>query len=196
MVLVVRPGVPATTVEELVSYAKQNPGTLTYGESSAVQRAGAELFKVRTKTDIRRIPYKGSPQIITDLMGGRIDMFVSDPVTASPHIQSGALRALAVTTKSRSSALPDVTTMEEVGVADYDISGWVAAFLPTGAPPEITRKLNAAFVATLSTPEFAAFAAKTGAEPSPCSSEQLAQQVANEVEKWRTLTEIAGIEKQ
>jgi tripartite-type tricarboxylate transporter receptor subunit TctC len=195
-VLVVRAGLPVKNIQELIAYAKENPGKLTYGWGSSTTKVGAELFRSLTGANIRAISYKGTPQMITDMLGNRLDMFFDVPVTVLPHVQSGTMRALAVTSDSRVSAMPDVPTMQEAGVKEYVLAPWYGAFLKAGAPQEVINKLNAAFAAALKTPEYLDYEAKSGTQPFSCSPEELGKHVTAEIKKWRDLIELAGIEKQ
>ncbi|MDB5592443.1 tripartite tricarboxylate transporter substrate binding protein [Enterovirga sp.] len=196
LVLVVRPTLPVNSVAELVALAKQKPGDLTFGASSSSARAGAELFKMRTGTNLRHVPYKGAPQIINDLLGGHVDTFVADATTAMGQVSSGALRALAVTTAQRVESFPGVPTMMEAGVPDYELIGWFAAFLPAGAPPELVQTLNRAFTSAIAAPGAKEFFGKVGGIPHACAPQELAAFRASETEKWRDVVETAGIEKQ
>jgi tripartite-type tricarboxylate transporter receptor subunit TctC len=196
LVLVVRRDLPAKNVQELVALAKQKPGMLTFGSSSSSSRAGAELLKMRAEIDLRNVPYKGAPQVINDLLGGHLDLFVGDATTVMPLVRSGDLRALAITTANRIDAYPGVPTMMEAGIPNYELIGWFAAFLPAGAPPDLVSKLNKAFTETVAGPDTEAFFAKIGGIPHNCSSAELADFVASESEKWRQIVDVAGIEKQ
>jgi tripartite-type tricarboxylate transporter receptor subunit TctC len=196
LVLVVRRDLPAKNVQELVALAKQKPGMLTFGSSSSSARAGAELLKIRAGIDLRNVPYKGAPQVINDLLGGHLDLFVGDATTVMPLVQSGDLRALAITTANRIDAYPGVPTMMEAGIPNYELIGWFAAFLPAGASPDLVSKLNRAFTEASSGPDAEAFFAKIGGISHHCSSAELADFVASEGEKWRQIVDTAGIEKQ
>lgn len=196
LVLVARASLPVRSVAELVALARSKPGQLTFGWQSSSGRVGGELLKARANIDLLAVPFRSAPQITTELLAGRLDLFVSDPVSALPHVQSGALRALAVTSAGRSSFFPGVPTMMEAGVPDYELTGWYAVFLPAGAPPAVVARLNAAFDQALRSPDFPAFAARTGIEAFTCSPDELARFVTTETERWRQFVEIAGIERE
>ena len=196
LVLVVRSSLPIHSMAELVAQARRAPGTLTYGWASSSGRAGGALLKAEARIDLLDIPYRSAPQIVVDMLGGRVDVYVADPTNALPHIQSGALRALAVTSPERSALFPGVPTMAEAGIPDYELVGWFAAFLPAGAPPAVVARLNTALVNAINGPDYAAFAPQSATEAFTCSPERLARYVVEETEKWRRLVEIAGIEKE
>ena len=196
LVLVVRSSLPVHSMAELVAQARRAPGTLTYGWASSSGRAGGALLRAEARIDLLDIPYRSAPQIVVDMLGGRVDVYVADPTNALPHIQSGALRALAVTSPERSALFPGVPTMAEAGIPDYELVGWFAAFLPAGAPPAVVARLNTALVNAINGPDYAAFAPQSATEAFTCSPERLARYVVEETEKWRRLVEIAGIEKE
>ena len=196
LVLVVRSSLPIHSMAELVAQARRAPGTLTYGWASSSGRAGGALLRAEARIDLLDIPYRSAPQIVVDMLGGRVDVYVADPTNALPHIQSGALRALAVTSPERSALFPGVPTMAEAGIPDYELVGWFAAFLPAGAPPAVVARLNTALVNAINGPDYAAFAPQSATEAFTCSPERLARYVVEETEKWRRLVEIAGIEKE
>ncbi len=196
LVAVVRSSLPIRSIADLVEHARRSPGSLTFGWANSSSRAGGELLRSQARIDILAVPFRSAPQIATEMLGGRIDLFVADPVNALPHIQSGAFRALAVTSPTRTALFPDVPTMMEAGVPDYEMVGWYAAYLPAGAPPGVVARLNAAMVEAIRNPGVATFTAQTGVEPFPCAPERLASFTVEEIERWRRLAEIAGIERE
>jgi len=144
-VLVVHPSVPAKSVGELIALAKAQPGKLNYGSGGkGIQsHISAEMFKSATGVDIVHVPYKGTVQAVGDLVAGQVQMVFSDMVPAMPHIRAGRLRALAVTTRERTAVLPEVPTMIEAGVPDYESGVWWAVLSPKGTPEAIVGRLNA-----------------------------------------------------
>ena len=160
MVLVVSPSVPAKTVQELVAYAKANPGKLNYGSTIGTPPHFAwGLFSVRTGTNIVYIPYKGAAAAFTDLLAGQIQMNFDATGSLLPHIRDGKLRALAVSSPQRNPDLPDVPTMVESGI-DFLMTFWTAVLAPAGTPPEIVGKLNGVINEALRSNELRASLAK------------------------------------
>ena len=142
-VIAVNPSVPAKDIKELVALSKAKPGTLSYaspGVGSSLHLAG-ELFKDKSGADIMHVAYKGSAQGLNDTLGGTLPMLIANMPTVLPHIQSGKLRALAVTDAARSSFLPNVPTLKEAGVPDVAISSWYGLLAPKGTPPEVVKQL-------------------------------------------------------
>jgi len=144
-VLVVHPSVPASSVKELITLAHAQPGKLNFGSGGKGNQShiSAEKFKLATGVDIVHIPYKGTVQAVSDLVAGQLQLVFVDMVPAMPHIRAGRLRALAVTTETRSAALPDVPTMSEAGVPGYRAGVWWVVMAPKGTPEAIIGRLNA-----------------------------------------------------
>ena len=147
-VLLINPSVPAKNLQELVALAKKDPGKLTYAHAGigTASHIPAEVMKSMTGTDILSVPYRGVAEAITDLLGGRVDMFFVGTQLAVQHVQSGKLRALAVTGAKRWKGMPLVPTMQEAGLKDFNIVNWFGLWLPAGAPPEIVARLHAEMV--------------------------------------------------
>ena len=143
--LVVHPDVPAKNLQELIAYASKNPGKLTYANAGngTASHIPAEVMKSMTGTDILSVPYKGIPGATTDLIAGRVDIFFVGTQIALQHVQSGKLRALALTGARRWKGLPDVPTMDEQGLKGFNKVNWFGLWLPAGAPPEVVHKIHA-----------------------------------------------------
>jgi tripartite-type tricarboxylate transporter receptor subunit TctC len=154
-VLVVRPSLPAKTVQELVALARKQPGKLSYGQAGlgTASHIPAEVMLSAAGIDILQVPYKGTPAAMTDLLGGHIDVFFIGTQIALPLVQDGKIRALAVTGSKRWKGMPDVPTMQEQGFKDYNIVNWFGAWLPAGAPPEITARLQTEIAQILKEPD-------------------------------------------
>jgi tripartite-type tricarboxylate transporter receptor subunit TctC len=154
-VLVVHPQVPARTVQELIELARKKPGQLTYGSAGigTASHIPAEVMKAMSGTDILMVPYKGVAEAVTDLIGGRIDMFFVGTQIAVQHVQNGRLRALAVTGSKRWKGLPEVPTMQEAGLKGYNIINWFGLWLPAGAPPKLVNRLHKDVVKALAEPD-------------------------------------------
>jgi len=193
-ILVVNPSVPAKTVKELVDYAKANPGKLAFassGSGTSIHMAG-ELFKLQAGVDVLHVPYKGSAPAITDLIGGQVQLMFDNMPSAWPHVQAGKLRALAVTTKTRSPTAPDLPTMAESGFPKFDVSSWFGLIAPAGTPPEIIKTLNAAAQKALKNPEVQKRFQDLGAVSEPTTPEQFATFIRNEVDQWRPVVKASG----
>ena len=144
LILVVNPQLPAQTLNELITLAKQKPGTINFANSGVGTTAhlSGELFKQTTNADIVSVAYKGGGPAVTDLLGGHVEMYFSTPSAVLPHIEAGKLRALAVTSKNRLDELPDVPTFVESGYPDLHITAWFGIFAPAGTPDAVVSKLN------------------------------------------------------
>lgn len=194
-VLVVNPGVPARNVQELIAYGKAHPGKLTYASSGngASSHLAGVLFNNLAGTDFQHVPYKGTGPALNDLLGGQVSMTFTDVLTALPFIRSGKVRALGVTTKGRSQALPEVPTVAEQGVAGFDVSVFFGVVAPAGTPPAVIGKLNRAFADALQQPDVRKTLLAQGLELAPSTSpDQLGSFVKSEVAKWRTVVQKSG----
>jgi tripartite-type tricarboxylate transporter receptor subunit TctC len=193
--LVVNPKVPARTVGELIALAKAKPGTLNYGSSGigGLSHLSGALFASLANIKITHVPYKGGAPAMTDVMAGNIDMLFSTILQSHGHIESGALRPLAVTTAKRSAAMPQLPTMMEAGVPGFEVAGWYGVMAPAGTPPAIIAKLNKEIVRILHTPEVTAHLATDGSEPVGSSPQEFAAHIAKEVAKWHKLVADADI---
>jgi tripartite-type tricarboxylate transporter receptor subunit TctC len=184
-VMEVNPEVPAKTVAEFIAYAKANPGKInwaTSGNGTSVHLSG-ELFKLMTGVEMANIPYKGSAPALTDLIAGTVQVIFDNMPPSLPHIRSGKLRALAVTTATRSDALPDVPTVAET-VPGYEASAFYGMGVPKGTPPEIIDKLSREINAALADPNIKARLAELGGMLIPGSPADFGKLVARETEKW------------
>jgi tripartite-type tricarboxylate transporter receptor subunit TctC len=195
IILVAHPSVPAKTVQELIAYAKQNPGKLAYGSAGnggGTHLAG-ELFKTLAGVDLLHVPFKGSAPAMTDLLGGQVQLMFSDAPTALPHIKSGRVRALGVGSPKRSALVPDVPTIAESGVKGYDAYSWAGVFAPAGTPKEILVKVNGDIVKALSDPEVKKRLLEAGAEAAPGTPEQFGAFLKGEIAKWGKVVKDANI---
>ncbi len=184
--LVVKADSSIRTVKDLIEQAKAKPGKLTYGTSGAgsPQHLMGERLKQMAGIDLAAVPYKGDAPTLVDLMGGQIDMAFGFPLAALPHIQSGKLRPLAVTTAKRLSSFPDIPTLAESGVAGYDETVWTGFAVPTGTPAAIVTKLHDAFHAVMVTPEFKRDVEKSGAELIASSQEEAVARLKRDYERY------------
>ncbi len=185
----------ATTVKEVIAQAAAAPGQVTYasaGNGTSIHLAG-ELFASMAKVDMLHVPYKGSGPAVTDLIGGQVDYMFDSITSAMPHIQSGKLRPIAVTTIRRSAALPGVPTIAEAGLPGYELSPWFAVYMPAGTPAAIVTKVNSALVDAMKTPDAKARFAAIGAEPIGSTPQQLATHLDAEMAKWGAIIQARGI---
>ncbi len=193
-ILVVHPSVPAKTVPELVAWARAHADTASYassGSGTSIHMAG-EMFKVRTGLTTQHVPYKGSAPALTDLIGGQVHFMFDNMPSAWPHVQSGKLRALAVTTRARSPAAPDVPTMEESGIAPFDVTSWFGLLAPKGTPPEVVARLNKAMNAAFDKPAVQQAYAKLGAMSEKNSPQEFGRFIDSEVKGWAPIVKASG----
>lgn len=194
-VLVVHPDVPAQNVAELVSYARANPGRLSYASSGngTTPHLAAEMFRAMAGIEMVHVPYRGSRDAQPDLISGRVQLMFDSTTTAVAQVRAGRLRALAVTSRSRLAALPDLPTMHEAGVTGYEALGWFAAFGPRGMPTEIVARYNATMNEVAMLPDVRERLAALGAEPLPMTPAELAAFQRAEVKKWGDIIRAANI---
>src|SRR5215471_14565462 len=193
--LVVHPDVPAKSVAELVAYGKANPGKLSYASGSSSAIVSGATFAHNAGLDLLHVPYKSSPPALNDVMGGRVSMMFVDILTGLPLVNGGALRSLAVTTKDRSPLVPQLPSMQEAGVPDFDITSWQGYFGPAGMPKEIVPRLNAEIRKIVEKPEIKAQLATLGMDAFSGRAEHLGTFVNEQLVLWERLIRDAGIEK-
>jgi len=193
-VLVVNPSLPVSSVQELIAYAKANPGKLNFassGNGTSIHLAG-ELFKVMAGVQMTHIPYKGSAPALQDLIGGQVQLMFDNLPPSLPHIKAGKLRALAVTSATRSSALPDTPTIAESGLPGFEASSWFGVLAPAGTPPAIIARLNAEIGAWLASAEAKEKMLALGANIGGGSPEDFARHIAAETAKWQKVVKASG----
>jgi tripartite-type tricarboxylate transporter receptor subunit TctC len=195
-VLIVPASLPAQNVQELIALAKQSPGKLNFASIGigSSPHLGAELFKSLAGIEITHIPYKGAGQTITALLTGEAAMLFTSEQTAAPHVKSGKLRALATTAKKRSIVFPDVPTVSESGLPDFEMRIWFALVVPAGTPDPILKKLNTDFGAALQSQREALVA--RGYDPQASTPEELRTLVQDDQDRWAALVRKAGIKAQ
>jgi tripartite-type tricarboxylate transporter receptor subunit TctC len=194
-VLVVHPSLPAKSVAELIALAKRQPGRINYASAGigTSPQMSMELLKSMAKIDMVHIPYKGSAPGVVDLLAGQVTVMTPNVLTALPHIKSGRLRALAVTSAKRSEALPEVPTIAESGLPGYDSVQWYGVLAPAGTPREIVARLHVEIARALRAPDVRERLAADGAEPVGSSPEEFAAFIKSEIEKWARVASAAGI---
>jgi len=194
--LVVHPSLPPRSLRDLVALAKKNPDDLTFaspGEGS-VPHLAVELLKSMTNITMRHIPYKGVTPALTDVIGGRVAAMIVNVISAKPHIDAGKLRALAVTSRKRAEALPNVPTVSEAGYGEYEALQWFGLFAPAGTPPRIVSRLHVLTVAALRDPETRKRLADE--EPIGNTPEEFSRAIKAEVEKWTRVARAANLRPQ
>ena len=183
------------SIKDVLAAAKQQPNTLTYasaGNGTSIHLAG-EMFTSMGGVQMVHVPYKGSGPAVADLLGGQVNYMFDSITSAAPHIKSGKLRALGVTTAKRSPTLPDVPTVAEAGLPGYEVSPWFAVFVPAGTPAPIVNKMQAALVKAMKTPEVKARFAAIGAEPLGLDPKQTRDYLAQETDRWGKLIKARNI---
>src|SRR4030095_1169156 len=194
-VLVVSAATPARSVAELVAMGKAAKNPLSYGSNGngTAQHLIGTQFENLTGVKLMHVPYKGSGPLTTDLLGGQVTMSFDTIPPVLPHIKAGKLRALAVTTAKRSSALPDVPTLAEAGLKGFDIGTWFGVLAPAATPKDIVDRLGTEMVKIIQSPEFKKRMDEIGAEPIGNSSEQMARQIKDETDKFAKLVKDAKV---
>jgi tripartite-type tricarboxylate transporter receptor subunit TctC len=194
-VLVVHPSVPVNTMQDLVAYAKNNPRKISFGSAGTgtFTHLAVELLKIKAKIDVVHVPYRGAAPAVNDLLGGHIDMIVLDVSVLLPHIRSGAIKGLAVTSATRSDALPDVPTTGEAGFKTVLSDNWYGLIAPAGLPAEVESKLRNAAINTLRSAELRKQFDTQDAIPSPSTPEEFAAFVKGERAKWEPVVSAVGI---
>ncbi len=194
-ILLANPSVPAKSVQELIALAKATPGKLDYASSGAGSslHMAMELFRSATGTDMLHVPYKGATTIMTDVISGRVHLVFSTMPPALPHVKSGKLRALGVSTAKRATAAPDVPTIAESGVSGFEVSNWQGITAPIKTPQAIVQKLNRDLHATLKLPGMSEALAAQGLEPASGTPDEFSKLIKNELAKYTRVVKAAGI---
>jgi tripartite-type tricarboxylate transporter receptor subunit TctC len=195
IMLVVANDVPAKTLAELVAHAKANPGKLSYASAGAgaMQHIAAELFKAQAAIDLLHVPYKGTGQIMPDLVSGRVSMMFNSVAALLPFVKDGKVRPIGVTTATRSAAAPDVPTLAESGLPGFEASAWYALYGPANLPPEILRRLNAEVLKIVGAAKVRERYAGLGLDPATSTPEELAELTRRDLAKWTRVIKDNGI---
>ena len=194
-ILVVHPSVPARSVRELIALAKARPGELTFASAGigSSNHFSGELFKLMARVDIVHVPYKGGGAAVTDLLGGQVTMYFGTTPSSLPHVRTGKLRALGITSARRSPSAPEVPTIAEAGLPGFENSAWHGLLAPTGTPDAIVTKLNAEVVRLLRLPDTAAQLAVQGVDVIASSPAEFAAFIKQDIAKYAKLVRSAGI---
>jgi tripartite-type tricarboxylate transporter receptor subunit TctC len=196
LMLLIHPSVPAKSVKELVRLGKAQPGKLSFasaGNGTGGHLSG-ELFKMLSSIDMLHVPYKGVAPALVDVVGGQVSMTFASILSSLPQVRADKLRALAVTGGKRSVAAPQVPTMREAGVKDYESATWYGVVAPAGTPQELVTRLNAEIVAVIKRPDVNERLSKEGADPVGNSPQEFGRFIESEIGKWRKVIRAAGIQ--
>jgi tripartite-type tricarboxylate transporter receptor subunit TctC len=196
-VLAVHPSLPVNSVEELVAYARKNPGKVNFGSAGggSITHLAGELLKAEAKIDLVHVPYKGAAPAVNDLLGGQVQMGIFDVPILLGHIRSGKLKALAVTSATRAPTLPDVPTTAEASYPNVTSDNWYGLIMPAATPADIQKRVHSAAVAALKSPAVAEQFAKVGGLASPGTPQDYASFLAAEQAKWSRIVNAIGFKE-
>ena len=194
-VLVVHPSVPARSVADFIAYARARPGELNFGSAGvgAPSHLSGELFQMHAKVKLTHVPYKGQGQAMIDLLGGHVKVAFPSIPASIQHIRTGKMVALGVTPKQRSSALPDVPTLDQAGLPGYEVNGWYGVLGPARMPKAVVAKLNSEIVRMLQDPAMHKMLSQEGADPLTSTPEEFARTIAVDITKWAKVVKVAGV---
>ena len=193
-IMIVNMNVPAKSVAEFIALAKSKPGKVSFGSGSSSSRVAGEMLQQLAGIELLHVPYKSNPLAINDLLGGQIDMMITDTATGLPQVKGGKVRALAVSTAKRSPLTPDLPTIAEAGVAGYDMGFWFAAYVPANTPPAVVNKLHDVLVEATKGAAMQNFYTTTGTDPFTTTPAELGKFQLAESDKWKSIIKKAGIE--
>lgn len=192
-ILVINADLPVRNLQEFIAYAKERPGKLSFGVGNAGSRVAASLLMAQTGIDAVGVNYPGTPQATIDLLAGRLEFIMNDPVVAAPHVKSGKLRVLGVTSRQRLASLPDVAPLMELGLRDFDYASWSAVVGPAGLAPQVVDKVHRAFTAAMAEPGTQKFAADAGIIPVVSSPEEFRKFLLEQIRLWGIWAKQAGL---
>ncbi len=193
-IMIVNVDLPAKSVAEFIALAKAKPGKISFGSGSSSSRVAGEMFQQLAGVELLHVPYKSNPLAINDLLGGQINMMITDMATGLPQVKGGKVRPLGVSTLARSPLTPELPTISEAGLKGYDMSFWFAAYVPSNTPPAILNRLHDILVEASKGPAMQAYYSNTGTTPFATSPAELGVFQAQESEKWKNIIKKAGIE--
>ena len=195
LVAVINANVPANTLPEFIAYAKANPGKVNFasGGSGAITHLAGELVKAQTGIEMLHVPYKGSAPAVTDLIGGQVQLLIDVLAVSGPHVTSGKLKAIGVTSKKRIAALPSVPTFDEAGLKGFEATGWQGLMVPAGTPKEVITKINDALMKTMADPGVKEKFLAVGSESTPSSPEAFGTFIKTEIDKWSRIAKAANV---
>jgi tripartite-type tricarboxylate transporter receptor subunit TctC len=195
LLLIVNPSVPARTLAELIDYARHNPGTLTFASSGVggVSHLAGELLKKRANINIVHVPYKGGGAAVTDLVSGRVSMMIETIPNALSLVRNGQMRAIGISTRERSALAVDIPSLAESGLPDFDVSAWTGLFVPSGTPPAVVERLNAATRKIVAEKDYVSRIQAMGTDVASSSPQAFGTFVADDVRRWTAVIRNAGI---
>jgi len=194
LMLVINPSVPARTVKELIEYAKDHPGKLSFASANTSGIVAGETLKHWAEIDMLHVPYKSTPPAIQDVLAGRVSMMFADLTSGLPHVRSGALRALAVTRIKRSSLFPELPTLDETGVTGFDMDSWAGIVAPARTPPAIAAQLNTELRKIIDNPDTRSALGRVGFEAFSSSPQEFGEFVKSQLGKWGKMVKDAAIQ--
>jgi tripartite-type tricarboxylate transporter receptor subunit TctC len=192
--LIVNPKVEAQTAQEFVALCKRQPGKINFGSGSASTRISGELLKAKAGIDMVHVPYKSTPAALQDTMAGHVQMCFADPVTSLPQVKAGTVRCLGVGSRGRYKLTPAIPTLIEQGIPDFELMTWTGVMLPTGVPEAAKTPLREAIVKIISDPAYVERQAQGGSEITPTTPEEMRRIQLAEIQLYRDMMKIAGIE--
>jgi tripartite-type tricarboxylate transporter receptor subunit TctC len=192
--MIVNAKVDAKSAPEFAALCKRQPGKINFGSGSASTRISGELFKAKAGVDMVHVPYKSTPAALQDLMAGHVQMCFADPVTSLPQVKAGTVGCLGVGSRGRYKLTPDIPTLIEQGIPDFELMTWTGILLPRGVPQPVQTKLREAMLKTITDPAYVERQAQGGSEISPSSPEEMRQIMIAEIQLYRDMMKIAGIE--
>ena len=193
-VMIVNLNLPAKSVAEFIALAKAQPGKVSFGSGSSSSRVAGEMFQQMAGIDLLHVPYKSNPLAINDLLGGQINMMITDMATGLPQVKGGKVRALGVSTAKRSPLAPELPTIAEAGLKGYEMSFWFAAYVPAGTPPAVVTKLHDMLIEATKGTAMQQYYTSTGTDLFVTTPAELGKFQAAESEKWKSIIKKAGIE--
>jgi putative tricarboxylic transport membrane protein len=192
--MIVNPSVEASTAQDFVALCKRRPGKINFGSGSASTRISGELLKAKAGIDMVHVPYKSTPAALQDTMAGHVQMCFADPVTSLPQVKAGTVRCLGVGSRGRYKLTPDIPTLIEQGIPDFELMTWTGVMMPRGVPPAVFNMLRDAVIKTITEPAYVERQAHGGSEITPCTPAEMRQIQLAEIALYRQMMKIAGIE--
>jgi tripartite-type tricarboxylate transporter receptor subunit TctC len=192
--MIVNAKVEAKSAPEFAALCRRQPGKINFGSGSASTRISGELFKAKAGVDMVHVPYKSTPAALQDLMAGHVQMCFADPVTSLPQVKAGTVRCLGVGSRGRYKLTPDIPTLIEQGIPDFELMTWTGILLPRGVPQPVQTKLREAMLKAITDPTYVERQAQGGSEIAPSSPEEMRRIMVAEIQLYRDMMKIAGIE--